>query len=113
MWKRWRKTPSANDIAVETEQPAHGVRSAERRVLYREATLHLPMAVKISAVAMDISPLGARLRLSSKSRLPDDLFVTILDEVKKVRAKVAWQDGVDVGLEFIDPDLGVHADLEY
>lgn len=111
MWKRWRQRTGKDEVAVEVQEPQSSVRSAERRMLYREAFLHLPMAVKVPVIALDISPLGARVRLTRLCRLPDQLFVTVLDEVKKIPAKVIWQDGADAGLEFINPDL--NADIGF
>lgn len=105
MWKLWKKPDVANDV-VEIQETSPGeIRTSERRRIYREAFLHLPEAVRVTAVAMDISPLGARLRLARSCHLPEFLEVTILDEVKREPAKVAWQSGIDIGLEFTNPNL--------
>lgn len=98
----WLMNSAANDndgYSVEE------LRSTERRPVYREAFLFLPEGVRVTAVAMDISPLGTRVRLAHHCRLPQVLEVTVLDAVKRKRARVAWRDGNDVGLEFLDPDL--------
>lgn len=112
MLKRWRKPQAANDDIVDDNISVEELRSTERRMIYREAHLHLPEAVRIAAIAMDISPLGARIRLSRRCHLPSELEVTVLDEVKKERAKVAWIDGNDIGLEFINPNLDADTYLD-
>lgn len=100
--KRFNMTAANDDSAGATGQE---VRSSERRPIYREAFLHLPEGVRISAVAMDISPLGTRLRLARPCHLPGILEVTVLDECKRERARIAWRSGNDIGLEFLNPDL--------
>ena len=112
MWKRWRKADRASDAVAQIDQSVQELRSSERRMIYREAFLHLPEAVRITAIAMDISPLGTRIRLTRPCDLPDELAVTVLDEVKNEPARVAWRDGSDIGLEFINPDLDADTYLD-
>jgi len=112
MWLRWRKPEVANDVAVEDDMSLEELRKTERRRIFREASLYLPEGGRMTALAMDISPLGTRIRLLQTCRLPDELEVTVLDEVKRERAKIVWRDGKDVGLEFLNPDLGSEAYIE-
>jgi len=105
MLKLWKKTVVANDVPAAEEMSFDELRSTLRRKIYREAFLYLPEAVRVKAIAMDISPLGARLRLTRSCFLPDELQVTVLDEVKREPARLAWKSGNDIGVEFVDPKL--------
>lgn len=104
----WRKKAAATVVVANDNEEIfkpEAPRSSERRPIYREAFLHLPEGVRIKVTAMDISPLGARVRLSRICHLPEKLEVTVLDEVKREPARIAWRAGTEIGFEFLNPDL--------
>ena len=108
----WRKKAAATVIVANDNEEVfkpEAPRSSERRPIYREAFLHLPEGVRIKVTAMDISPLGARVRVVRSEPLSPVMEVSISGEVVRQRAQVVWRDKGDIGLEYLNPNLSKEA----
>ena len=57
----------------------------------------------INCVIRDISPLGARIRLSDTLHLPSELELLVVREAELHPAKVLWKSQTDCGLVFTGP----------
>jgi len=80
-----------------------------RRPVFLNATLFLPHGLQMNCVALDISPLGARVRVVRSEPLAPVLEVSIHGEVIRQKARVIWRDKGDIGLEYANPNLSKDA----
>lgn len=80
-------------------------RAEIRRPVFLAATLFLPHGLKMNCIALDVSPLGARIRVVRSEPLAPVFEVSIRGEVVRQRAHVVWRDHGDIGLEYLNPDL--------
>ena len=80
-----------------------------RRPVFLNATIFLPYGVQMNCVALDVSPLGARVRVIRTEPLAPVLEVSIQGEVIRQRAHVVWRDKGDIGLEYLNPNLSKDA----
>lgn len=80
-----------------------------RRPVFLNATLFLPHGLQMNCVALDISPLGARIRVVRTEPLAPMLKVSIQGEVIRQKARVIWRDKGDIGLEYANPNLSKDA----
>ena len=84
-------------------------RAEIRRPVFLNATIYLPHGVRMNCVALDISPLGARVRVIRTEPLAPVIEVSIHREVVRQRARIAWRDKGDIGLEYLNPNLSKDA----
>ncbi|MEO0882159.1 MAG: PilZ domain-containing protein [Pseudomonadota bacterium] len=90
----------AEDIPVtEAEIPS---RNGERAPAYKDATIRLTGGLKLRAIAVDVDEQGARLRFTGHQSLTETVSVSINGFCRQRTARVAWSDGNDVGLQFVD-----------
>ncbi|MES1156605.1 MAG: PilZ domain-containing protein [Alphaproteobacteria bacterium] len=90
--------PQDQDTAPEEE------RVEERRAVFRQAQLTLEDWFKISAVIIELSESGARIRYANRVDLPSRL--RICEPTLKLNrwARVVWQRDCLAGLEFVETD---------
>lgn len=84
-------------------------RAEIRRPVFLNATIYLPHGVKMNCVALDVSPLGARIRVIRTEPLAPVVEVSIHREVVRQRAQIVWRDKGDIGLEYMNPNLSKDA----
>ena len=87
-------------------------RAEIRRPVFLNATIFLPHGLQMNCVALDVSPLGARIRVIRTEPLAPVLEVSIQGEVVRQRAHVVWRDKGDIGLEYLNPNLSKDALVE-
>ena len=80
-----------------------------RRPVFLNATIFLRHGVQMNCVALDVSPLGARIRVVRTEPLTPVIEVSIHREVIRQRAKIVWRDKGDIGLEYVNPNLSKDA----
>ena len=80
-----------------------------RRPVFLNATVFLPYGVKMNCIALDVSPLGARIRVIRSEPLAPEFEVSIQGEVIREKVKVIWRDKGDIGLEYLNPKLNKDA----
>lgn len=79
---------------------------AERRRMQRESAL-LPAFIKLNGhsfpcTTVNLSSAGARLHLSPTRIIPGTFEVHIPSRNFAAKARLAWRNGDDLGVEFID-----------
>ena len=84
-------------------------RAEIRRPVFLNATIFLPHGVQMNCVALDVSPLGARVRVIRTEPLASEIKVSIHREVIRQRARIVWRDKGDIGLEYLNPNLSKDA----
>ena len=84
-------------------------RAEIRRPVFLNATIFLPHGIKMNCIALDVSPLGARVRVVRSEPLSPVMEVSISGEVVRQRAQVVWRDKGDIGLEYLNPNLSKEA----
>ena len=84
-------------------------RAEIRRPVFLNATIFLPHGLQMNCIALDVSPLGARIRVIRTEPLAPVLEVSIQGEVIRQRAHVVWRDKGDIGLEYLNPNLSKDA----
>jgi len=84
-------------------------RAEIRRPVFLGATLFLPHGVQINCIALDVSLLGARIRVTRSEPLAKIMKVTIRGEVVRQPAHIIWRDRGDIGLEYLNPNLSKDA----
>ena len=94
-----RKKPIETEIETEVEIPA---RIGERAAAYKDATIKLASGQKLRAIAVDYDERGARLRFPGHQSWSGNAHVSINGFCSFRAAKVAWNDGTDIGLQFIE-----------
>ena len=80
-----------------------------RKPCFLSATLYLPHGVKMNCIALDVSPLGARVRVIRSEPLAPIMEVSIRGEVVRQQAHVVWRDRGDIGLEYLNRQLSKDA----
>lgn len=80
-----------------------------RKPCFLSATLYLPHGISMNCIALDVSPLGARVRVIRTEPLAPVMEVSIRGEVVRQRAHVVWRDRGDIGLEYLNPNLSKDA----
>lgn len=88
-------------LEVEDETP---VRTGQRAPAYKDATIRLTSGQKLRAIAVDFDEHGAKLRFTGHQSFTDTVSISINGFCQFRPARVAWQDGSDVGLEFLDTE---------
>lgn len=84
-------------------------RAEIRKAVFLSATIFLPHGLKMNCIALDVSPLGARIRVIRSEPLAPVFEVSIQGEVVRQRAHVVWRDQGDIGLEYLNPELSKEA----
>ena len=84
-------------------------RAEIRRPVFLNATIFLPHGLQMNCIALDVSPLGARIRVIRTEPLAPVLEVSIQGEVVRQRAHIVWRDKGDIGLEYLNPNLSKDA----
>jgi len=79
-------------------------RTEERYAVFREAQLTLEDWFKISAVIIELSASGARIRYAVGVDLPSRLRISEASLKLNSWARVAWQREGLAGLEFVEED---------
>ena len=80
-------------------------RAEPRTPVFLSATVFLKGGIKISGIALDISPLGARIRLNRGQPLTNPVDVSIRGEVVRKRSRIVWHNQGDIGIQYLNPDL--------
>lgn len=76
---------------------------AERENSYKEALITTGTGYKVRGIVIDYSEGGVRMRFKTIETLPDVVDISIPAFDIHTRARVAWQDTIDFGLEYIEP----------
>ena len=76
-----------------------GHHSTRRRVLKSGRLVFNNKGSVVDCVIRGLDETGADIRLEGACALPDDLFLAVDDKLKAVRR--CWQEGLNVGLDFI------------
>lgn len=97
------KTASAAQFdAPEPPPRASRVRRAtDRRTVYRFARLVLPDRSIVNCIMKDISPGGAKVVIEGAIIMPPKVLLKIDQTGETKRARVAWQQDTEVGLQFL------------
>ncbi|MEM6411752.1 MAG: hypothetical protein AAF683_09475 [Pseudomonadota bacterium] len=93
------KKPIETDSKADTDTPA---RIGERAAAYKDATIKLKSGQRLRAIAVDFDDQGARLRFQGHQSWTGDVLVSINGFCNFRTARVAWHDGTDVGLQFVE-----------
>ena len=108
--------PGFEDFAKQTREAllqqalARAEHRAEiRKPVFLSATVFLPHGVQMNCIALDVSPLGARIRVIRSEPLAPIVEVSIRGEVVRQKAHIVWRDRGDIGLEYLNPNLSKDA----
>src|SRR5579862_2072011 len=72
-----------------------------RRVLLGGMATYENGAYTLKCQIRDLNEKGARILVSSRQSLPEELYVIIVRDHMAHRAKVIWRKGEEAGLQFI------------
>ena len=90
-----------------SEQPEDGLKAyiprEERENAYKEAKITFPSGYSVCGIVLDLSEGGVRMRFQNVEFLPDYVDISIPSLNIQTRARVAWHDTIDYGLEFCEP----------
>lgn len=75
----------------------------ERENSYKEALITTNTGYKVRGIVLDHSEGGVRMRFKTIEALPEIVYISIPAFNIHTRARVAWQDTIDYGLEYIEP----------
>lgn len=75
-------------------------RTAPRDKTWKMCRLTFPDGEKMQCVARDLSESGVRIAIEGAIALPARLTFSMPQSGVTKRARVAWQDGAEAGLEF-------------
>jgi diguanylate cyclase (GGDEF)-like protein len=93
---------------VESGGSADQMRTGDRRREWRQrvfkrAQIVLPMnSTSINCIVRNLSPSGAGLRLEAVFAVPETFELAIFGAGERRKVCVRWQNGIDLGVEFID-----------
>lgn len=74
---------------------------SDREASYKEASVTFPTGYVLRGVVMDYSRTGVRLRFQNYEHFPENVWLKVHALKLSCQAEVAWQDNVDVGLQFV------------
>ncbi|HEY7747683.1 MAG TPA: PilZ domain-containing protein [Aestuariivirgaceae bacterium] len=80
-------------------------RGYPRYPVLRGAKVECARGVYYSCEVKDLSERGARLRLSTRRKLPKAVNIEIETLNSQHSGQVRWQDGQEVGVEFVESTL--------
>lgn len=96
------KTASAAQFdGPEAARPSRNKRSEERRTVYRFARLVLPDRSVVKCIMKDVSTGGAKIVIEGNIAMPSRVLLKVDQTGQTKRARVAWQNETEVGLQFI------------
>ena len=75
-----------------------------RRVLLGGMATYENGAYSLKCQIRDLNEKGARILVSSRQSLPEELYVIIVRDHMAHRAKVIWRKGEEAGLQFISSE---------
>ena len=96
-----KSASAAQFDAPEAPRPSRDKRSEERRTVYRFARLVLPDRTVMNCIMKGASPRGARVVIEGAVMMPHRVLLKIDQTGETKRAKVAWQNETEVGLQFL------------
>ena len=84
---------------------------ARKRVLFGGLTVHEQGRCTVNCQIRDLSENGARIAISRRQNLPQDLYLIITRDQKAYKARLIWRRGDEAGLAFLKcEDLGAISD---
>ena len=81
------------------------IQREERENSYKEAQITFPSGYKVRGIVIDYSEGGVRMRFQNAEALPDIVHLSIPSLRVHTKARVAWSDVIDFGLEYLDPPV--------
>jgi len=87
--------------APEAARPSRNKRASERQTVYRFARLVLPDRSVVNCIMKDVSTGGAKIVLEGNIAMPQRVLLKVDQTGQTKRARVAWQNETEVGLQFI------------
>ncbi len=101
-FRKRHKEEEEFDVSNDNALKAY-IQRDDRENSYKEASVTFPSGYTIRGIVVDHSEGGVRMRFQNMEALPEivDLNVPALNI--KTKARVAWNDTIDYGLEFLKP----------
>ncbi len=96
------KTASAAQFdAPEAPRGSRDKRTSPRHTIYRFARLVLPDRSVMNCIMKDVSAGGAKVVIEGNVAMPQRVLLKVDQTGETKRARVAWQNETEVGLQFL------------
>jgi hypothetical protein len=98
-----RKALSVSSMSNKDDLPPLAERrpSPRRRVLLGGVATYENGAYTLNCQIRDLNEKGARIMVSSKQSLPEELYLVIMRDHMAHKARLVWRKGDEAGLQFI------------
>lgn len=98
--KRLSKLAASKPSAVFISKPRREQRHAERRVMFKPASLIFGNAKVAHCVINDMSLSGARITIDRNDAFPSDVTLRIDQSAERYDAQIVWRKNMQYGLHF-------------
>jgi hypothetical protein len=92
------------DIPSDSDTPADNRRRSNRqRTLKGARVIYGNFSLSCDCLIRNMSETGARLKIDRSIGIPSEFYLLVPTELRLCKARMTWQKGDEIGVEFLEP----------